>query len=637
MTIGAKQIESLGNFLRSYEFTIPEYQRGYEWEADNVRSFHSTVLDARTHNRNQFIGTFILMTDPNADGEGRDQNASVVDGQQRLTTIFIYLSALRDIFHDLREFKLPQKGLSKALVDPKSLSEDLIFNAEKDDFRLKPNDLISGIFSDCVARDPEDGGGKTKKRKPLPKQHKKYTRKFRAAVRLIRQLLEEQAPAGAQGVERLSFYHDIYDSLINRLQVLAITSTNQTEALEIFMTMNTKGLSLGSSDIVKGMLFHAILSSTPASEAQATSDELLERWTQVVENLASTDIDSALRHYLLGRTGKKFQISGLPNESESFIKNGQLSPRDNAFQLLEDIVQMSEIYSGILNPAITDSNKTIRRYSEAMQCLNTINSSYRILMLVILNQVPSSVLFSEDQILEITTRVEAVVYRWQITGGNAQELEEVFRTLAYGIYSGSTTFEKVCAILEGKVMSDEDVKRAIERPVVDHRIARSMLFRIHQYLGDESRFLPFDTSKTDVEHIAPRTSTKEWEAVLGRKSNSEGSDDPSSYEYLAELIGNKTLLEEHINNRLKQKLFSDKVSGSKVVVKSREYSFGGYKNSKVDMTSDLAKTKEWTEQEILTRTSWLADCYLKIFSIPQRLGELVPFSAFEALSDNQTL
>jgi hypothetical protein len=101
--------------------------------------------------------------------------------------------------------------------------------------------------------------------------------------------------------------------------------------------------------------------------------------------------------------------------------------------------------------------------------------------------------------------------------------------------------------------------------------------------------------------------------ILGRKSSDDGVDDPDSYEYLAEMIGNKTLLEEHINNQLKQKSFLDKCNGTEVTVKKKTYVFPGYRKSAVEMTQDISKLTVWDEQTINRRTEWVKDCFLEIF------------------------
>jgi hypothetical protein len=138
----------------------------------------------------------------------------------------------------------------------------------------------------------------------------------------------------------------------------------------------------------------------------------------------------------------------------------------------------------------------------------------------------------------------------------------------------------------------------------------------------------------EVEHIAPKSAIGHWEIAIGKKSSPDGADDVDSYEYQAEMIGNKTLLEQHINASIKQKSFKEKSEGTKEVVRRREYNYDGYQASKVDMTSQLPKANNnWTVESIELRSRWISDCFAKIFAIPQRLEELQQYDVYAAAAD----
>jgi hypothetical protein len=133
----------------------------------------------------------------------------------------------------------------------------------------------------------------------------------------------------------------------------------------------------------------------------------------------------------------------------------------------------------------------------------------------------------------------------------------------------------------------------------------------------------------EVEHIAPKSGTEEWYKALGRESSSDGADDPESYEYQAEMLGNKTLLEQHINAQIKQLNFDKKRSGASIKVGRRDFSYSGYENSKVDMTKQLSvHTSTWDVAAIELRNDWLVDCFLRVFTIPQKLDQLEQYVEF---------
>jgi uncharacterized protein with ParB-like and HNH nuclease domain len=82
----------------SYAFEIPSYQCPYAWELEQAKELLGDIVGAMDDAANSggiyFLGSIVLIKAPN------DPQASVIDGQQRLTTLTILLSALRDLTAD---------------------------------------------------------------------------------------------------------------------------------------------------------------------------------------------------------------------------------------------------------------------------------------------------------------------------------------------------------------------------------------------------------------------------------------------------------------------------------------------------------------------------------------------------------
>ena len=87
-------------FSDSYGFEIPPYQRPYAWEEDQTRELLEDLIDAMDNKDVSggiyFLGSIVLIKSPN------DSQSKIVDGQQRLTTLTILLSVLRDLTTDAR-------------------------------------------------------------------------------------------------------------------------------------------------------------------------------------------------------------------------------------------------------------------------------------------------------------------------------------------------------------------------------------------------------------------------------------------------------------------------------------------------------------------------------------------------------
>jgi uncharacterized protein with ParB-like and HNH nuclease domain len=93
-------------FNDTYAFEIPPYQRPYAWEVDQASELLSDLLDAMDTGSSggvYFLGSIVLIKSPNS------PQSKVVDGQQRLTTLTILLSILRDLTTDL-EVKINRRS-----------------------------------------------------------------------------------------------------------------------------------------------------------------------------------------------------------------------------------------------------------------------------------------------------------------------------------------------------------------------------------------------------------------------------------------------------------------------------------------------------------------------------------------------
>src|SRR5688572_24982744 len=85
------ELEGIGHVLRDRRLSVPPYQRGYSWEAEEVGDFWWDLRAAYGSEASQyFLGTIVLTTDA---GE-----TTIIDGQQRLATTSLLFTALRNEF-----------------------------------------------------------------------------------------------------------------------------------------------------------------------------------------------------------------------------------------------------------------------------------------------------------------------------------------------------------------------------------------------------------------------------------------------------------------------------------------------------------------------------------------------------------
>lgn len=221
----------IGHLLSDRLLAIPDYQRSYSWDKDEVGELWDDIEKAISlEAREYFLGSVVTTTTAS-------QRQQVIDGQQRLATVSLFYAAMRDIFKSRsdeqaseveRDF-LGKKNMATRLMEPR-----LTLNAED-------NDTFQSLIN---GRRLAAGEGITQD------SHRRLV----AAYDLLRKRLEEliaNRPAESWQ-EPLVDWHDY---VLLRAKVIEVHVSNENRAFVIFETLNDRGLNLSTADLLKGHLF----------------------------------------------------------------------------------------------------------------------------------------------------------------------------------------------------------------------------------------------------------------------------------------------------------------------------------------------------------------------------------------------
>lgn len=321
-------------------FVVPVYQRQYSWKDDRLSSFWDDVvakaeeaLDGKPK-FGHYMGALILS--PGGDGFtiGTTPKVQVVDGQQRLTTFQIFLSALRDVGTDLGEARLGDLIRNYLFVQP--MSGDVGPDAK---FKLIPTPDDRKVFHLIV-----DGGmaavrenhatlfyrnGRLKKGiAPLPVCALDFF--IERIHSYVRYGLQDDGSADFSGAEvsreetskRLSA---LVEALLNHLKLVVITLSESDDAQVIFETLNSKSEPLLAMDLVRNNIFHR------ASALGESAEELFEqKWHQFNDLFWKADaprakprrprIDHFLSHALTAQSGEEISLRELYSEYRAFTR-----------------------------------------------------------------------------------------------------------------------------------------------------------------------------------------------------------------------------------------------------------------------------------------------------------------------------
>ncbi|WP_200475541.1 DUF262 domain-containing protein [Azospirillum argentinense] len=257
-------------FSVSKKYLVPRFQREYSWGADEIQEFWDDVIqqigirNRRVKHTEYFVGCIVLV------GEDSKSDYHIVDGQQRLTTITIFLRAIINRLEELDE-KVAAKALYKNVIE--GTDDD-----GKPYFKLI-NETPKPYFQNEIQGIQHSG---------LKKAENDEERLLLDAYNFF---LKKLGAASLGSLSPLETVKAIRAQVLNYLKFIVVTAKSEDDAYTIFETLNARGISLTSVDLIKNWIFKNYKDTHP-------NDNAKHIWNQIrstVQNLP--DIETFFRHY----------------------------------------------------------------------------------------------------------------------------------------------------------------------------------------------------------------------------------------------------------------------------------------------------------------------------------------------------
>ena len=261
-------------------YSIPTYQRPYVWETDQVEELLECVKNACENNEEQyFLGSIVYKKNRKETHEVSYEEFELLDGQQRITTIFLSIAALRDIVYENKD-KFEDEDFSD-IVDTceeliyqkkrkaKGIPERLriVFDIRKDvkdfvDTNVKPLGCTSnGTVFEIKSKD-----------KSVNTSIKHMSNTILVARKFFK--------------ENFEIIGEFLQYLLNNVLIVYIATEDLQDAFQLFTVMNNTGLKLTNSDILKADNLKAV----PSESKQL---EYAEYWEEM-ESYFGDDFDNFL-------------------------------------------------------------------------------------------------------------------------------------------------------------------------------------------------------------------------------------------------------------------------------------------------------------------------------------------------------
>ncbi|GMO75893.1 DUF262 domain-containing protein [Bradyrhizobium ottawaense] len=541
--------------FQSAFYKIPRFQRPYSWDSGNIEEFWTDVLDGPS--TGYFIGSMVFYK--------KGTETFVVDGQQRLTTLTIFLAALRDTLKDIGADSLA-KGIQN-VIQRKDINDNV-------DRYVLLTETSYPYFQDQIQNydEPELDDEPSPEETGMLDAYNFAKGKFADAVANIK---AKSSSARQKATQKK--LQELRDKLLS-LQVITISLDTEEEAYIIFETLNTRGKDLAVEDLLKNHLTRLL----PQKSAEV--DATRKRWANVVREIAESNANLEMSNYV-----HHFWLS-----REDYTPKNTLFKRiktkvkaANAKQFLLDFEEGVLVYRQIFEPdAFTWSNemKPVARSLKALLTFRVKQPAPLVFSLlrahygseITLKQLKAALHaieafhFQHTAIASLSSSggismMYAAAARELFTEANEQKRAkhlQVFR-------------QKLCErIPDPKTFAAQFQELQVSASDTKHRpLIRYILEKIDEHLrGDKV----VDYDKMTIEHLAPQ--------------NPAGTKPADKVDFSN--IGNLIFVSSELNGKLKNSSFTSK---KKLL-----------EQNGIPMDDVLAGATSWGQSEIESRAKALA-------------------------------
>lgn len=520
-------------------YSVPRFQRSYAWSTEMVRDFWSDMERAIADRREHFLGNIVLSA------ETGDGTLSIVDGQQRIVTTTLLLSALRDEFQDAGD------GKAAAAVSRYVTQYDVKTFQDLARVRMNPDDNPF-YFARFV---------EGKQMAPARESHEL----MEAAYGLFRESLS--AVRDANPTTWKSHFGQYSRFLEEQARIVVVQAPTDADAFTVFETLNDRGADLSISDLLKNLLF-----SRAKSEIEDVQQLWIEARTVIDELKPRTDMMTFLRHFWSSRHGATRE-----RDLYRAIKE-KVNSKNEAVAFAKAFRNDATLYRAILTPTDEFWKKYTATSKSALLAFDRFNLEQIRPMLLAVYQH-----FSPQE----AEKACKAVLNWSVRGLVAGvvgggKAESYFCSAAIKIRDGSIkTVQQLLADIKDLIPNDALFRDSLlTYRTTNSAFARYLLNGFERKLLNlkEPELVPNENvDEVNLEHVLPqRGKVADWPSFSADR-----------IPIFAYRLGNMTLLPKGPNGKLGNKPWSEK----KLVLSK----------SSLKINQVFKTTADWTQAEIDAR------------------------------------
>ena len=495
-------------FSKDRTYSVPKYQRNYSWDEYQWEDLWSDIEDLEKSNYPHFMGSIVLQ-------ETKDvKNIDIIDGQQRLSTLSIFIAAVIVYIDDLvkkdkdkinnekRKEIFNKKYLGYESSTTLKIVPKLILNKTNNNF------FTTYIINQNIPDKPTLADA-DKSNLLLHKAFDFFQKKIKEKFQ------EEDGKKIAEYVEMIG----------EQLKFIVIIVQNELDAYVLFQTLNARGAELTAADLLKNYFLSLLKNDSEALE-QANSI-----WEDINNKISTEKIPDFLRSVVNFQTDLVTK-NRLFKEVRKNIKTSE-----EAFSFISKLHNLSSLYLALQNSNHNSwnefSQKDAKYYINILELLR-FKSSLPLLL------IAKEKIINDQEFTKILKACAVLSIRYSISKTRTNKLESNYNKIAcnifYDKYKNANEIIKALKLID---IDDNDFKKSFSiyskkaTSGNDEKIVKFLLFNIERHLSGGI----CDEQIATIEHILPSSLNDEK----------------------VHKLGNYILLEAKYNQQLKNKNFKEKI------------------------------------------------------------------------------
>ncbi|RHW54278.1 DUF262 domain-containing protein [Lactobacillus bombicola] len=517
-------------------FEIPVFQRNYEWGKDQCEQLFKDLIVAWQTNTDHFIGAIVYVTET---GNKMSHIYRIIDGQQRLTSLTLLLKALADVDEQDRD-EIEEEYLTNKYLD------------DNNHLKLKPvehdYEAFSSVMNNMVGFN----------------QASKVIDNYNYFCKLIK----DSEINSAELYEAMNHFNMVYIELSS--------DANEENPQVIFESLNSTGVSLSSSDLVRNFLLMKL-------DSQKQAELYKKYWVKIERMFATKIFAEFIRHYLIVKTHVSVKRNGVYNSYKDYFLSQGLSSED----ALADLFKFASYYNQILNHKANDN-----KFNKILEHINVIDSKVVFPYLMLLMNLLDDGETDQVEVNNLAHILESYLFRLKVCQMPTNGLNKIVVGLCDLSKENGNLKLRLLRLLKANFPDDRKLSDGLME--VDLYRQRNNLAKLSLIVLEEHRTretINFDDAQ--VEHIMPQRLNAEWRLQVTNADKMK--------EQYGGTLGNLTLTK--YNQEISNKSYSEK----------KKF----YKDSNVSLTREVAEVYDkWGKDAIINRTEKLTKELIEIFPMP---------------------